>query len=191
MSALCTDQSKNKNPQKKKNKVQCLDVYELFNDCVEHDHFYTRRFLIKDHGFALSVCRLLVTVRSRLQEVTRFWLTGKVLGGQVLRDSMGLGVLPLQAILRQNGVLVRGWDRERRAQHPPGTRCSLSCPRAQGLGQDVGQKGLIPPRLLFPKVRAEAGGMERRGRDFLRLFSPPPSEAGPAPPFPSGPTWAN
>lgn len=43
-------------------KVQCLDVYELFDDCVEHDHFYTRRFLIKDHGFALSVCCLLVTV---------------------------------------------------------------------------------------------------------------------------------
>lgn len=59
MSALCTDQSKNKNTQK--NKVQCLDVYELFDDCVEHDHFYTRRFLIKDPGFALGVCCLLVT----------------------------------------------------------------------------------------------------------------------------------
>ena len=83
----------------KKNKVQCLDVYELFDDCVEHDHFYTRRFLIKDHGFALSVCCLLVTVRSRLQEVTWFWLTGKVLGGQALQDNVGLGVLPLQAFL--------------------------------------------------------------------------------------------
>lgn len=58
MSALCTDQSKNKPT----NQVQCLDVSESFDDCVEHDHFYTRRFLIKDHGFALSVCRLLVPV---------------------------------------------------------------------------------------------------------------------------------
>lgn len=71
---------KKKHTQKKTNEVQCLDVYELFDDCVEHDHFYTRRFLIKDHGFALGVCCLLVTVRSRLQEVAWVWLMGKGLG---------------------------------------------------------------------------------------------------------------
>lgn len=41
MSALCTDQSKKQKHThtKKIYKVQCLDVYELFDDCVEHDHF--------------------------------------------------------------------------------------------------------------------------------------------------------
>lgn len=110
MSALCTDQSKNKNTQK--NKVQCLDVYELFDDCVEHDHFYTRRFLIKDPGFALGVCCLSVI---RFQEVP-----GKVLGGQTLWESSGLGVLPLQGFLEIPGscrLCERGWDRERGAGH--------------------------------------------------------------------------
>lgn len=153
MSALCTDQSKNKNTDKKK-KVQCLDVYELFDDCVEHDHFYTRRFLIKDPGFALGVCCLLVTW---------FWeVPGKVLGGQTLWESSGVGVLPLQAFL-EIPHCVRGG----------GTgRGELGMSLAWGTGVGLGWKGLIPPRFLFPQLWVEAAGMEQRGGDSQGVPTP-------------------
>lgn len=169
MSALCTDQSKNKNPQK--NKVQCLDVYELFDDCVEHDHFYTRRFLIKDPGFALGVCCLLVTW---IQEVA-----GKVLGGQTLWESSGLGVLPLQAFLEIPGTCKRcqmGWHRERGARRVPGTRrwgrfgveradsSSFSLPRALGRDCGDGAEGRRFPRashaLGLPREALESPSLE-------------------------------
>lgn len=118
---------KKKTKKKKKYKVQCLDVYELFNDCVEHDHFYTRRFLIKDHGFALGVCCLLVPVQSSPQEVTwfRFWWLSAPRGGS--------------APFPSTRVLARGQDKaRRRAQHHAGTACQGSC---SVLGAESGRKG--------------------------------------------------
>jgi len=180
----------------KKNKVQCLDVYELFNDCVEHDHFYTRRFLIKDHGFALSVCCLLVTVRSRRQEVTWFWLMGKILGGQGLQGQVGAWCPSSPGHPAAAGVRVRGWDRERRAQRCPGTmrwgtRCSLCCPRAQGWGRIWGRTGRFLLVRSSPRCGLRLEGCSKEERDIPGFFFPLSSEAGPASPSPSGPTWAN
>lgn len=117
---------KTKTHTQKKNEVQCLDVYELFDDCVEHDHFYTRRFLIKDPGFALGVCCLLVNWCQKVP--------GKVLGGQTLWESSGRGVPRLQAFPEIPGsckMWEMGWDRER----------SSACPRHGAPGQVWGGKG--------------------------------------------------
>lgn len=136
MSALCTDQSKKKKKKKKKYKVQCLDVYELFDDCVEHDHFYTRRFLIKDHGFALGVCCLLVPVQSSPQEVTwfRFWWLSAPRGG--------LSTLPLHAGPRE------GPGQGQKESSAPRWH-SVSGLVLSAWGR-IGQKGLSPLCLLFP-----------------------------------------
>lgn len=129
---------------KKIYKVQCLDVYELFDDCVEHDHFYTRRFLIKDHGFALGVCCLLVTV---------WW------GG---RFGMGLSILSLCV-----GPCVGMGQGQEAAQHHV-----RAC--AHGLGWNLEQEGTSSPCLLFPRGGAGCTKVFPLFSSNLQVRSAPP-----------------